>query len=298
MESSRFRDDDSDFNISEWSSKARISRHNTMSRRFFREDSTSFRSNFTVSSTASSPGYPLRDEIDPSTYCFSTALKALQARSGLRSWEYCSSSSPEGFALNSKWSEAEKYISNPLSGKVPLECLSAKSRSGRSFIIRNSSSSSSSNRIITMSAPLVYPSTHLPLSSSSSSTLQFPVPEKKKQGGTRDVGTQSTPPCLSSSSPSPASTPSIIERAIKRVGESPVSNSKTKSEEDQVEEEREKERQETQTETTRRDEKEEQLCSRRRQAGCFSWILRDKKTNKPTNKYHNNIFPTHHFKPC
>lgn len=57
--------------------------------------------------------------------------------------------------------------------------------------------------------------------------------EKKKEGRTRDVGTQSTPPYVSSSSPSPASTPSIMERSIKRVGESsPVSISKTKSDED------------------------------------------------------------------
>ncbi|XP_028805856.1 uncharacterized protein LOC114760730 [Neltuma alba] len=316
MESSRFRDDDSDLNLSEWNSsacnnKARISRHNTMSRRFFREDSRSFRSNFTVSSTASSPGYAFKDEIDPSTYCFSTALKALQARSVYHTWE-CSS--PEGLALNSKWNEAEKYICNPLSGKVPLECLSAKSliSSGRSF--RNSS-----NRF-TMSAPLVFSSsTHLPLSkpplSSSTTqdfTMQFPIlSEMKKEGRTRDVGTQSTPPYLSSSSPSPASTPSIIERSIKRVGESsPVSNSKTtKSEEDEVEEEKVKETEETErVTTTQRDQKEDQLCSSRRkqQAGCFSWtwmtnrFLRNhhKTANKP-RKYHNNVFPTHHhFKPC
>ena len=71
---------------------------------------------------------------------------ALQARSGYyNSWE-CSS--PDGFALHSKWNEAEKYICNPLSGEVPMECLSAKTLSGRSF--RNLT-----NRI-TMSAPLVY----------------------------------------------------------------------------------------------------------------------------------------------
>lgn len=63
------------------------------------------------------------------------------------SWECLS---PDGFALNSKWNEAEKYICNPLSGEVPMECLSAKTLSGRSF--RNLT-----NRI-TMSAPLIYPS--------------------------------------------------------------------------------------------------------------------------------------------
>lgn len=72
----------------------------------------------------------------------------MQARSGYyNSWECLS---PDGFALNSKWNEAEKYICNPLSGEVPMECLSAKTLSGRSF--RNLT-----NRI-TMSAPLVYPS--------------------------------------------------------------------------------------------------------------------------------------------
>lgn len=42
--------------------------------------------------------------------------------------------------------------------------------------------------------------------------------EDRKIGGskTRDVGTQSTPPEGSSSSPSPTSTPSIKERMIKR----------------------------------------------------------------------------------
>lgn len=58
--------------------------------------------------------------------------------------------SPDGLALNSKWNEAEKYICNPLSGEVPLECLSAKTLSGRSF-------RQFTNKI-TMSAPLIYPS--------------------------------------------------------------------------------------------------------------------------------------------
>uniref|UniRef100_A0A2N9GGM9 Uncharacterized protein n=1 Tax=Fagus sylvatica TaxID=28930 RepID=A0A2N9GGM9_FAGSY len=243
MEQSRARDD-SEFNLREWAVKARITRENRNSRRFsasnirsFREDTrSSFRSNVTnISSTASSPGYPLKDEIDPSTYSFTTALKALQARSSYHSWE-CSS--PDGFALNSKWNEAEKYICNPLSGEVPMECLSAKTLSGRSF--RNLS-----NRI-TMSAPLVYSSSHskqpqTKLNSTSaqeSSLLQLSIPEKRTDGMmTRDVGTQSTPPDLSSSSsPSPASTPPIIERAIKRcgleVGDSPNSNAKVIIEEE------------------------------------------------------------------
>ncbi|KAI9085524.1 hypothetical protein K1719_032367 [Acacia pycnantha] len=313
MESSRLRDDDSDFFFI--NNKPRISRHNTMSRRFFPS------SNFTISSTASSPGYAFKDEIiDPSTYCFSTALKALQARSGYHTWE-CSSPTSEGLALNSKWDEAEKYICNPLSGKVPLECLSSKSLITAKSFRYHSSSSSSSNRI-TMSAPLVFSSSNnnKPFSSSSQDlTLQLPIipPEKKKEGRTRDVGTQSTPPYVSSSSSSPsaASTPSIMERSIKRVGDSssPVSNSKTKSEDedDQVEEEKEiKEREETKTVTVTvtttthdiNDEEEEQVCSKRRQqqgGGCFPWtcmttrflIRNNHKTDKP-RKYHNNVFPT------
>lgn len=65
---------------------------------------------------------------------------ALQARSVY----YISSS--DGLTLNSKWNDAEKYICNPLSGQVPLECLSAKTLSSRSLSAR-----------ITMSAPLIYP---------------------------------------------------------------------------------------------------------------------------------------------
>lgn len=52
-------------------------------------------------------------------------------------------------------------------------------------------------------------------------------------GMTRDVGTQSTPADLSSSSPSPASTPPIIERSLKRCeeegGDSPNCNAKLKA---------------------------------------------------------------------
>ncbi|KAJ6936277.1 hypothetical protein NC652_011105 [Populus alba x Populus x berolinensis] len=89
------RGDETEFNLREWAFKAQTSRENTRSRRFsgsyirsFREDARCFRSNITISSTASSPGYSLREEIDPSTYSFTTALKALQARSGdYNKWE-------------------------------------------------------------------------------------------------------------------------------------------------------------------------------------------------------------------
>ncbi|GMN57063.1 hypothetical protein TIFTF001_026165 [Ficus carica] len=229
------RPEETEFNLREWGTKARnISRENTNSRRFsasyirsFREDTRSFRSNITISSTASSPGYSLRDEIDPSTYSFTTALQALQARAAYNCWECLS---PDGFALNSKWNEAEKYICNPQSGEFPMECLSAKTLSGRSF--RNLT-----NRI-TMSAPLIYNSNShsRPLQTRPSNTPHedllhhFPVPEKRVEAMTRDVGTQSTPPELSSSSLSPASTPPIIERSLNRCGieggDSPNSNAK------------------------------------------------------------------------
>ncbi|KAL0015270.1 hypothetical protein SO802_002339 [Lithocarpus litseifolius] len=294
------RRDESEFSLKEWAVKARISRENTNSRRFsasnirsFREDARSFRSNVTISSTASSPGYSLRDEIDPSTYSFTNALKALQARSGYPSWECLS---PDGFALNSKWNEAEKYICNPLSGEVPMECLSAKTLSGRSF--RNFT-----NRI-TMSAPLVY-SSHSrqtqtkPNSTSTqeaSSVLHLPIPEKRTEGMmTRDVGTQSTPPDLSSSSPSPTSTPSIIERSIKRcgleAGDSPISNAKIITEEP-VKETRDTK--ETKREKEERRKKDEQLCSR--QAGCLSW-MRKKRQREKHKARKNNIFLTR-FKGC
>ncbi|CBI16854.3 hypothetical protein VitviT2T_021931 [Vitis vinifera] len=301
MEQSR-GDIEPEFNLREWARKARISRENTTSRRFSasnirREDTRSFRSNITISSTASSPGYTLRDEIDPATYSFTSALKALQARSGY-GWE-CSS--PDGFALNSKWNEAEKYICNPLSGEVPMECLSAKTLSGRSF--RNFT-----NRI-TMSAPLIYPSqprqpqtNHFAAAPTTQENfVQFPIQEKKMEGMTRDVGTQSTPPDRSSSSPSPTSTPSIIERSLQRCraegGESPNSNAKLKSEEEvEVKDTREKE------ETKRKEEeqikKEKQMC-RCRQGGCLSWRSlwmrkRHREKHKPRKK---NIF-LQHIKGC
>ncbi|KAH9622735.1 hypothetical protein KSS87_018578 [Heliosperma pusillum] len=232
------RSNEQEFNLKEWHLRARISKENTSnSRRYsssyirsFREDSSrSFRSNFTISSTASSPGYHNKDEIDPSTYSFTTALKGnpsisvknqltLQARSGYV-WECLS---PEGFALNSKWNEAERYICNPLSGEVPMECLSAKTLSGRSFRSYMASR-------VTMSAPLVYSLQHRrsshfsnPISSalSKEQLVKPPLVIQEKQIGcrTRDVGIQSNPSPHegSSSSQSDISTPSIRERPITR----------------------------------------------------------------------------------
>lgn len=65
---SRRKEEPADMTVREWSLKARmVSRENTRSRRFsssyitsFREDSRSFRTNITISSTASSPGYNLK----------------------------------------------------------------------------------------------------------------------------------------------------------------------------------------------------------------------------------------------
>ncbi|XP_027357156.1 uncharacterized protein LOC113866527 [Abrus precatorius] len=293
------KQDDSEFNLTEWAVKARISRENTKSRRYsasyirsFREDTRSFRSNITISSTASSPGYPLKDEIDPSTYSFTTALKALQARSAYKSWECLS---PEGFALNSKWNEAEKYICNPLSGEVPMECLSAKTLSGRSF--RNSTT----NRI-TMSAPLVYSATQIQTKPSTYNSytqddvaLQFHVPEKVKEGMTRDAGTQSTPPYLSSSNPCPALTPSIIKTSIKLSEDKLNSNARTISEAEV--EVKDKETWDTRKETVREvnsyRKKDEEHCM---QGGCFSWIRKKRKGEKERER-RNNIFLTH-FKVC
>ncbi|KAL7090340.1 hypothetical protein ACP275_12G034600 [Erythranthe tilingii] len=215
--SRRHLENELDFSLKEWAIKARIGRENPgNSRRFsssnlksFRdEDNTkSFRSNnmTIISSTASSPGYTLKEEIDPSTYSFTTALKALQAKT-VYTWDYLSPQ--DGLTLHSKWNDAEKYISNPLSGEVPLECLSAKTLSQRSFRSR-----------ITMSAPLIYPSHHMINNPATSAVLnerenEVEVTSKeKKTSTTRNVGTQSTPVYLSSTILSP----SIEEKSRKLV---------------------------------------------------------------------------------
>ncbi|KAL5148829.1 hypothetical protein HKD37_13G035799 [Glycine soja] len=278
--------------VVKWAVKARISREKSKSRRYsasyirsFREDTRSFRSNITISSTASSPGYP---------------LKALQARSAYRSWECLS---PEGFALNSKWNEAEKYICNPFSGEVPMECLSAKTLSGRSF--RNSTT----NRI-TMSAPLVYSSRHMQTKASSTCNsctqeevaLQFHIPEKGKEGMTRDAGTQSTPP-LVSSNPKSDLTPSIIKRPIKLSEDSLNSNAKTITEEEVKV--KDKESWDTTKEITVREvnvnenmkKDEEQVCTQG-SGGCFSWIRKKiSQREKERQQRRDNMFFTH-FKVC
>ncbi|KAM3252438.1 hypothetical protein P3L10_006508 [Capsicum annuum] len=298
------KQDDRDFNLREWALKAKISRENTNSKRFsasyirsFREDAKSFRSNIPISSTVSSPGYTLREEIDPSTYSFTTALEALQAKT-IYSWEYMS---PDGLALNSKWNEAEKYICNPLSGEVPLECLSAKTLSGRSFQHLTSK--------ITMSAPLIYPSQyhstrqfhrkpptrvvpHLP---QHELQIQFPIKEKGRI--TRDVGTQSSTPgnYLSSKSPSPARTPSIEERSTKRcvADDSPMTTPEVKSDEKvEVKETRQKEdtkRNEEQLEEDQRNKSNNCKVKQQSRHGCLSWrslCMRQKQQQQHKEKKH------------
>ncbi|XP_015064165.1 uncharacterized protein LOC107009357 [Solanum pennellii] len=309
------RSDDCDFNLREWTLKAKISRENTNSRRFsasyirsFREDAKSFRSNISISSTASSPGYiTLRDEIDPSTYSFTTALKALQAKTTY-SWEYMS---PDGLALNSKWNEAEKYICNPLSGEVPLECLSAKTLSGRSF-------RQLTNKI-TMSAPLIYPSQYQTRARQfcpkppTKHELQIQIPTKEKVSITRDVGTQSSTPVnyLSSKSPSPARTPSIEERSTKRcvADDSPMTTPEIKSQEKvEVKETRGKEdtkRNEEQLELEgerNNNNKQEQKSTKCSRQGCLSRLCmrqkqKEKKHSKSIKKK-KNIFLCHDINGC
>ncbi|PIN08885.1 hypothetical protein CDL12_18539 [Handroanthus impetiginosus] len=282
------------FNLKEWSLKAEISCENRKSRRLSgsilrtsREEERSFRSNVTISSTSSSPGYTVREEIDPSTYSFTTALKALQAKT-VYAWEYIS---PDGgLTLNSKWNDAEKYISNPLSGEVPLECLSAKTLSGRSL--------GGLTRGITMSAPLIYSAqlqhqfqTKIPVSEKDE--VKITVQERKKST-TRDVGIQSN---LSSRSPSPspAPTPSIEERPRKlSVGESAdssVSSAKLKSEAE-VEEARETKEKEKYTKRNEGRDRKKAMCrcikAKGQGGGCLPfkgllWHNKDKHKTRKTN---------------
>ncbi|KAL5722241.1 hypothetical protein ACHQM5_005785 [Ranunculus cassubicifolius] len=278
LSSKRF--EEPEFNLREWGLKSKISRENTKSRRFsasniasFREETRSFRSNVSFSSTASSPGYPLGDEIDPSTYSFTTALRALQGRTG-HGWETLSPD--HGFALSSKWNDAEKYICNPLSGEFPLECLSTKTLSGRFMSIPT-----------TISRTIAMSTTHAKAISSKTcithedNVHEFLIQEKKMKTTTRDVGTQSTPPDHSSSSPSPASTPSIRERPLKHChmedGESSNSTYSTSVTEIKLqlsEESEEKEMREMET-GAKLDErkKDKEMCKCKQSGGCLSWIV-------------------------
>ncbi|XP_042025796.1 uncharacterized protein LOC121772672 isoform X2 [Salvia splendens] len=195
-----------DFSPKEWCVKPQITNTNTSTRRFsasnwksFREDERSLRTATTISSTVSSPGYTATDKIDPSTYSFTTAIKGLQRR-GVWSCEYIGE-------LQLKWSDAERYISNPVSGQVPVECLSAKALGVRSF------STLTSNRI-TITAPLHF------------RTYDHHIKMQEKKAVTRDVGTQSAD--VSVSAPN---TPSIRETSPKHSrGESVDSSLSTRQE--------------------------------------------------------------------
>ncbi|KAJ8544817.1 hypothetical protein K7X08_017400 [Anisodus acutangulus] len=323
MEQSR-KQDESEFNLREWVIKAKLSREKTNSRRHsasyirsFREEAKSFRSNVTISSTASSPGYTLREEIDPSKYSFTTAMKALQAKT-IYSWEYMS---PDGLALNSKWNEAEKYICNPYSGEVPLECLSTKILSGRSFRQPNSR--------ITISGPLIYPSQiqstgqlqtkqhDKPSLPTHEVEIQIPSKEKKDISISRDVGTQSISTYVSSNSPSPAPTPSIEERCIKlsegadsspmtstpsikeissnhwkadAAGHSPITSPKLKPDQE-VEVKETGEKEDTKRNEELQGQKVKQRC--RQLGGCLSWRslwMRRTRHREKHKSRTNNIF--------
>ncbi|XP_031474537.1 uncharacterized protein LOC116246808 isoform X1 [Nymphaea colorata] len=170
----------------------------------FRE-SRSFR-HYSLSSATSSPGYIPKGHIDPSTYSFTEALKALQqARCGSARESMASMRYLEGRFLNSKWDEAERYICNPLSGEVPIQCLSS-SLATKTWAEQRSRTVPVLTRTF-KSAPLSFPS-HGP---QESKPLSIPAIEEvtaseelKGRNGSRmrDVGTQITPLDCSSSSPS------------------------------------------------------------------------------------------------
>ncbi|KAE8718724.1 Detected protein of unknown function [Hibiscus syriacus] len=278
-----------ELSLREWGLRARIRHEYTVSRRYsgsFIRNTSSFPSKFTISSDTSSPACSFKDGIDPSTYSFTTALKALQARSLYNSLE-CS---PEGFALNSKWNEAEKYICNPVSGEFPMECLSAKTLSGRSF-------RKLANKI-NLSGPLVYPSTTLeeeediagfPIPGSSV-LVDHVIPETRGESLIRDAATQSTPTSVS--------TPSILETPLNRpgteTGDSPISNTKSKPDEQvEVKETKEKKEEasmEHEDEQIRTREKGEEM-----KWNCLSWV-RKRQRNK--HKFTSKIACFPHLKGC
>ncbi|KAJ0232598.1 Mental retardation GTPase activating protein [Hirschfeldia incana] len=315
-------------NLREWDRRARFIRENPTSRRFsasyvgsFREDYNKSSSRTNVNnSTASSPGYTLK-EIDPSTYSFTNALKALQAKTMYNKREWLPQ---EGFALNSKWNEAEKYICNPLSGEVPMECLSSKTLRARSF--RN---------LTTMSAPLHYPKPN-PLTKIYQNKTNdnhnvrvihgdlyaldpVLVRAKEKVVGLKlDVGIKSSSVDSNSGSPSPAETPPIMERSLKRYVEpngSPVDfnlklegqpedlklaeNEKEEekhemSKKDEEKKEMSKEQEEKKETSKEKGEEEQKMISeeeeekmeknKKRGSGCFSWV-RSRQRQARKSKY-------------
>ncbi|RWR85518.1 hypothetical protein CKAN_01438800 [Cinnamomum micranthum f. kanehirae] len=261
--------------------KSCITRESTKSRRFsasnltsFREEARSFRHAPTISSTASSPGYTSTELIDPSTYSFTEALKALQIRAGRESLPSFKSTSNEN-PLHSKWNEAERYICNPLSGQVPVECLSAKALSGRLLgRITMSAPLAFSNAPFIQSRPTITDEEELPLTELES-CRRF----GSRRILTRDKGTQSSPQDLSSSSNSPDSAPSIKEITVTSCGmegETPEFHDQLKTEEYEVagkEMEREME-----TEKDQEEKVEERIGMFKCKLGsCLGWGLQVKK---------------------
>ncbi|CAA0817287.1 Unknown protein [Striga hermonthica] len=274
---SELHDEPDDFSLREWALKAKISRENTNSRRFyasnfksFRENQTSFRSNVAISSVVSSPGYTVRDEINPSTYSFTNALKALQARRMYsNTWEYVSADNG-GLTLNSKWNDAEKYICNPVSGQVPLQCLSSKALSERS-----------SQSLVT------------------SRIKQVPlVNAEKKRNTTRHVGTQIK---FSSESPNiPSRIPSCEEKSAKPSEQeesrgTPVNSKIQKSEAKLGQKVQEKETEDKRIEKKTIKKETTNTCSHgRKEKGCLSFInVWRHKTRNRNNNANLSIFLCH-----
>ncbi|XP_023642442.1 uncharacterized protein LOC17893064 isoform X2 [Capsella rubella] len=251
-------------NLREWTRKGHLTCENRISRRFSascvrssREDHKSCTTNvFTISSTPSSPCHSLKDEIDPSNYSFTSALKALQAdtKTYKKNMDWLKA---EGVELNSKWNEAEKYICNPLSGEVPMECLSSRTLNSRSY--RSS--------LFTTNAPLtILPCNHNVRIIHEDPRSPYPVlvQERKVAGSKRDVGVQSAP----------ATRSSIMERSKKTQVEdvaSPVQYAlKLKAQQQDVKLE-EKEQNMIRRENEE-DSKEEKETRKKRASGCFSWM--------------------------
>ncbi|XP_031500849.1 uncharacterized protein LOC116264654 isoform X2 [Nymphaea colorata] len=187
-------------------------------------ESRSFR-HATIPDAVSSPasaGCISKNQIAPSTYCFTEALKAIQqTRCGSGRESMVPIRFLERKVLNSKWDEAEKYISNPLSGEVPIQCLSS-CVTAETWPERAHDRPRSSVRSISKSAPLPTPTSYqrvephpVPTISEIKKVTFSEVGQLKRRNGSwmRDVGTQITPLDCSSSSPSITSAPLEDERS-------------------------------------------------------------------------------------
>ncbi|CAA7038571.1 unnamed protein product [Microthlaspi erraticum] len=260
------RGEEFDFNLREWGRKGHITRGNSSCRRLsgsyirsFREDHKSCRTTVTISSTASSPGYSLAEEIDPSNYSFTSALKGLQDK---KNWNWLK---PEGVELHSKWNEAEKYICNPLSGEVPMECLSSKTLNSRSF-----------SNLSTMSTPVMSLPSNRNLNNPRTISTNVRVLHKdpispdhvfikeKKVVRLKDVGVQSAPVNVSRRANIP---PPIMEKSTKiqvEAADSPYALKLKAQQEAVVKMEEEK-----QNMMTKENQEEKK---KKRGNGLFSWM--------------------------